>query len=204
MSNSELEKRINKLETQNRRFKRGAMFSFIAITVAGLMGASAYSCCEYRGRSFILVDESGEQRAILKLHSGEPVLEMTGSSGRGFVRLGVIPEWRNAASLMLRTGDAGIDAVASKGAAVQMNQFRPHATEGGPDPAVGVFVDPEADESADSGSWRRTMQFQIGSRVKPYMAFSDETGERARVYTNANTKMILLRDTDGNVTFEKP
>jgi hypothetical protein len=202
MSNVEFEERIRKLETQNRRFKRGVLFSFIAVTVAGLMGATTYTCCDYRGRSFILVDESGEQRAILKLHHGEPVLEMTGTNGRGSVRLGIIPEWRNAASLSLRTGDAGVAAVASKGAAIQMNQFKPATSEDGPDPATEIFVDPDAD--SDSSSWRRTMQFQIGSRRKPYLALRDENGERARINTDSNDKMIQLRNTDGNVTFEKP
>ncbi len=48
------------------------------------------------------------------------------------------------------------------------------------------------------------MQFQIGSRRKPYLALRDENGERARINTDSNDKMIQLRNTDGNVTFEKP
>jgi hypothetical protein len=48
---------------------------------------------EIRASRFVLVDETGKDRAVLEMRQGEPILQLVGSNGRVQVQIGIIKEW---------------------------------------------------------------------------------------------------------------
>lgn len=81
---SEFNKRLEALETANRRLRRCLFLLTVVATVAVSMGASNcwYKCI--RSERFVLVDSTGKQRAVLGLNEGgHPELVMHTQNGQG-------------------------------------------------------------------------------------------------------------------------
>lgn len=82
---------------------------------------------EIRASRFVLVDETGKDRAVLEMRLGEPILKMIGPNGRVQVQIGIIKEWDAVPNIFLvgpdessflrmdasKKGMAGIQAGAS-------------------------------------------------------------------------------------------
>lgn len=90
-----IEQRVEKLERQNRVYKRAGLTVFVLATVIVSMGARRWcsTMCTVRANRFVLTDSCGNERGELTLFNNEPLLRLYGSGAdenkRPLVSLGI-------------------------------------------------------------------------------------------------------------------
>jgi len=87
-----LEKRVEVLERENRRLRRGAVVALVLLGAVAVMGQAPrpQTSNELRTRRLLIMDPTGEPRAILQAPNGEPSLLLFGKGGMARAELGVI------------------------------------------------------------------------------------------------------------------
>ena len=78
---SAITERLDRLEKENRRFKRLGLTALAVMAATLVMGQSP-SRRTVEANEFVLRDASGTIRATLKMYNGEPLLTLLGSKGK--------------------------------------------------------------------------------------------------------------------------
>ncbi len=89
-ASNDLKARVEKLERENRRLKRGGLFILSVVGAVVLMGQATRLTVldEIRTRKLVVLDEAGAERAALGMDKDGPKLAMVDAAGKKGVVLG--------------------------------------------------------------------------------------------------------------------
>jgi hypothetical protein len=88
--------RVERLEVENRRLKRGGVAVLAIAAVGALASASAAVCKTVWAERFVLNDSGGRERAVLTAYEtgGKPVLSLFDERGKPSIAFGVAEDGR--------------------------------------------------------------------------------------------------------------
>ena len=202
-----LEERIVRLETENRRLKFAAMSTIVLIVVIVAMGAARTFCgsVTQTAQRFVLIDEWGKKRAVLEIQNGEPRFSMYNRQRKEAIRLAIEPtveeltdaDDETVNGLAEPASEARLSLTGMNGTMTESQTWLSAGTIASPSYLGMIREDP-------IGQHRRRVVLATGNtETKPLMIFAVE-GEGSRVEIDANHEksQITLRDENGVESFK--
>jgi len=197
-----LVERLERLERQNRRLKRGGILGLALVGAAALMGQAPPAGQTVEAEGFILRGPNGKARAELAMRGGEPRLILRDANEKEQVRLAVLADgspaltfyyndWRP--NLMLKAGGVG-------------PALTLYDKEGKTAAVVGVYSDGSPSLTFMDKAQKTRAILGILSDGSPGLAFQDRAGARrtALGVMPDGSPALTFGDTGGRIIRKLP